>query len=74
MIECMFKRWAELGKPLFMVPRDFRDRILIGVIDKSDEVVSYPMVNEIRLSYLKWLVVGTEVDMFEIFCILILHA
>lgn len=37
MVECMLYRWSELGKPLFMIPRDFRDRILIGVGDKLEK-------------------------------------
>ena len=37
MAECMLFRWTELGKPLFMIPRDFRDRILIGIGDKSEK-------------------------------------
>tara|TARA_B110000285_G_C15092466_1_gene599896 strand:+ start:192 stop:689 length:498 start_codon:yes stop_codon:yes gene_type:complete len=44
-----------------MIPRDFRDRILPG------------MHKEIRISYLKWLMQGIEIDMFEILCILIIY-
>ena len=81
MIECMLHRWTDLGKPLFMIPRDFRDRILAGVGDKnergsSDHDIEMPiaMQNEVRLNYLKWLQLGTEIDMFELLCILILYA
>ena len=28
MIEEMLRRWMDLGKPLFMIPKDFRERIL----------------------------------------------
>ena len=37
MVECMLYRWNELGKPLFIIPRDFRDRIIIGIGDKTDK-------------------------------------
>jgi hypothetical protein len=33
----MLYRWNELGKPLFIIPRDFRDRIIIGIGDKTDK-------------------------------------
>ena len=39
MVECMLYRWNELGKPLFIIPRDFRDRILIGIGDKTDKAL-----------------------------------
>lgn len=31
------------------------------------------MQNEIRLNYLKWLLLGTEIDMFELLCVLIIY-
>lgn len=78
MVECMLSRWTELAKPLFMIPRDFRDRILVGGIDRGDKseprLELYPMQNEIRLNYMKWLLLGTEMDMFEVLCILIIYA
>ena len=43
MVEDMLVRWNDLGKPLFMIPKDFRDRILLN------------MNKEVRLNYLKWL-------------------
>ena len=62
MIELMIQRWNELGKPLFMIPRDFRERILTG------------MHKQVHLSYLKWLTMGVEIDMFEILCVLIIFS
>jgi hypothetical protein len=62
MIEQMLQRWNELGKPLFMIPRDFRERILTG------------MHKQVGLSYLKWLTMGVEIDMFEILCMLIIFS
>ena len=38
------RRWKELGKPLFLIPKDFRERILTTSTDQ-----------EVKLSYLKWL-------------------
>jgi len=43
MLEEMLTRWNELQKPLFMVPKDFKDRILLN------------MESEVKLNYLKWL-------------------
>ena len=62
MVEDMLSRWNDLGKPLFMIPKDFRDRILLN------------MNKEVRLNYLKWLQLGLEIDMFEIMSILILYS
>ena len=28
MITTILHRWSELGKPLYMIPKDFKDRIL----------------------------------------------
>lgn len=39
----MLDRWKQSGKPLFLVPKDFRDRILLN------------LESEIKLNYLKWL-------------------
>ena len=61
MIETMLERWDNLGKPLFMIPKDFRDRILTD------------MSKQVRLNYLKWLTLGLEIDMFEILSILIIY-
>lgn len=32
------------------------------------------MQNEVRLNYLKWLVLGSEIDSFEILSLLIIYA
>ena len=31
MIDEIMKRWTDLGKPLFMVPKDFKEKILINM-------------------------------------------
>lgn len=62
MVQDMLSRWNDLGKPLFMIPKDFRDRILLN------------MSKEVRLNYLKWLQLGLEIDMFEIMSILIIYS
>lgn len=40
MIDEVVKRWTDLGKPLFMVPKDFREKLLAN------------MDFEIKLNYL----------------------
>jgi hypothetical protein len=40
MIEEILKRWSDLGKPLFMIPKDFKERLLLN------------MDSEIKLNYL----------------------
>ena len=62
MLKEMFERWQELGKPLFMVPKEFKDRILQN------------MDTEVKINYLKWLTNGLEIDIFEIMTILILYS
>ena len=58
----MLDRWCDLGKPLFMVPKEFKDRILIN------------MEVEVKLNYLKWLTHGLDIDIFEIMSMLILYS
>ena len=62
MLKEMLERWQELGKPLFMVPKEFKDRILQN------------MDTEVKINYLKWLTNGLEIDIFEIMTILILYS
>ena len=62
MIEEMLERWKQLGKPLFMVPKDFRDRILLNID------------TEIKLNYLKWLTQSVDIDIFEIMSMLIIYS
>lgn len=33
MIEEMITKWTEYGKPLFMIPKDFKERILTTNMD-----------------------------------------
>ncbi len=40
MIDEIMKRWNDLGKPLFMIPKDFKERLLLN------------MDSEIKLNYL----------------------
>ena len=106
MIQDMLDRWKDLGKPLLMIPKDFRDRILIGVgvnaggtggsrhlgagpgvlsASKPESAmgpsgaISGPSTNilgqmhrQVRLNYMKWLTLGLEIDMFEMFAMLII--
>ena len=62
MIQDMLYRWADLGKPLFMVPKEFKDRILMN------------MDAEVKLNYLKWLTQGLDIDIFEIMSMLTLYS
>ena len=62
MLVDIIQRWNDLGKPLFMIPKDFKDRILED------------MHREVRLNYRKWLVYGKEIDMFEILSMIILYS
>jgi hypothetical protein len=57
------KKWKDYGKPLFMIPKDFKERILGSAMEK-----------EVKLNYLKWLTQGNEIDMFELLSTLILYA
>jgi hypothetical protein len=59
----MLSRWEDIGKPLFLTPKDFKERILTTHLEA-----------EIKLNYLKWLQQGLEIDMFEIQSVLILYA
>ena len=62
MLQDMLDRWQDLGKPLFMVPKEFKDRILMN------------MDIEVKLNYLKWLTQGLDIDIFEIMSMLILYS
>eukprot|EP00347_Sterkiella_histriomuscorum_P009457 403341144 len=62
MIDEIMRRWTDLGKPLFMVPKDFKEKILQS------------MDQEIKFNYLKWLTQGLEIDMFEILTDIILYS
>ena len=85
MILDMLDRWKDLAKPLSMIPKDFRDRILIGVgitsggqggsaVTSSQGPAAGQMHREVRLNYMKWLKLGLEIDMFEMLCLLILYS
>ena len=63
MVTDMLSMWQDIGKPLFLTPKDFKERILTQACE-----------SEIKLNYLKWLQQGLEIDMFEIQSILILYA
>ena len=62
MVQEMIDRWHEDGKPLFMLAKDFKDKILLN------------MDMEIKLNYYKWLSSGNEIDIFEILSILIIYS
>jgi len=59
----MIDRWCQNGRPIFMGPKDFKERILTADMDQ-----------EIKLNYLKWLTQALDIDMFEIMSILTLFA
>ena len=59
----MLGRWEQLGKPLFMVPKDFKERIITLSADQ-----------DVKLNYLKWLTQALEIDMFEILTVFILYS
>jgi hypothetical protein len=63
MIKAMINRWIAIGRPIFMIPKDFKERILTSDMDQ-----------QIRLNYFKWLTQGLEIDMFEILSILTLYS
>ena len=63
MVTDMLSMWQDIGKPLFLTPKDFKERILTQACE-----------SQIKLNYLKWLQQGLEIDMFEIQSILILYA
>ena len=62
MLKEMLERWRDLGRPLFMVPKEFKDRVLLN------------MDSEVKLNYLKWLTNGLEIDIYEIMSMLILYS
>ncbi len=43
MVDELMKRWTDLGKPLFMLPKDFREKLLSGMESevKFNYLVSY---------------------------------
>ena len=63
MLRTMIDRWHANGKPIFMGPKDFKERILTTDMDQ-----------EIKLNYIKWLTQGLDIDMFEILSVLTLYA
>ena len=63
MVKKMIDRWCEHGKPTFMIPRDFKEKIITD-----------SMESEIDLNYLRWLVQGIEIDVFEIMTVLTLYS
>ena len=53
-------RWRALGKPLYIVPIDFRDKIM------------FDLQRVLKLDFLKWLSNGLEIDILELVPILII--
>ena len=62
MVRTMVDRWNSNGKPIFMGPKDFKERILTSDMDQ-----------EIKLNYMKWLTQGLDIDMFEMLSVLSLY-
>ena len=63
MVMQMIERWTANGRPIFMGPKDFKERILTA-----------DMEQEIRLNYQKWLTQGMDIDMFEMLSVLTFYA
>ena len=63
MVKKIIDRWTNLGKPTFMMPRDFKEK-----------VITERMEQEIDLNYTRWLIQGVEIDMFEILTVLTLYS
>ena len=63
MVRQMIERWNANGRPIFMGPKDFKERILTPDMDQ-----------EVKLNYLKWLTQGLDIDMFEILSVMTLYA
>ena len=59
----MIDRWLANGRPIFMGPKDFKERIITSDMDQ-----------EVKLNYLKWLTQGLDIDMFEILTVLTLYS
>ena len=62
MLEEMRQRWKVRGRPLYMIPREFKE----GILQDMD--------SEIKLNYLKWSTSGLEIDMLIMFLTLALFA
>ena len=63
MVRQMIERWNSNGRPIFMGPKDFKERILTTDMDQ-----------EIKLKYAKWATQQLDIDMFEILSVLTLYA
>ena len=63
MMRTIIDRWNTMGRPIFMSPRDFKDRILTSHMDQ-----------QIKINFLKWLTLSLDIDMFEILSVLTLYA
>jgi hypothetical protein len=62
MVNELLQRWHDISNPLYLTPKDFKERILTTALDQ-----------EIKLNYLKWLQHGLEIDMQEILSVLIVY-
>ena len=63
MMRTIIDRWNTMGRPIFISPRDFKDRILTSQMDQ-----------QIKINFLKWLTLSLDIDMFEILSVLTLYA
>ncbi|CAI2377761.1 unnamed protein product [Moneuplotes crassus] len=62
MLEEMRQRWKARGRPLYMIPQEFKEGILLE------------MESNIKLNYLKWTTSGLEIDILIMFITLALFA
>ena len=63
MMRQIIARWNANGKPIFMGPKDFKERILTSEMDQ-----------QIKLNYMKWLTQGLDIDMFEMLSVLTIYS
>ena len=62
MIHGMFENWNTMGKPLFLAPKEFKDRII------SHDIT------EVNLNLMKWTTAGSDVDVFEVMIVLCMYS
>ena len=62
MLEEMRQHWKLRGRPLYMIPREFKE----GILQDMD--------SKIKLNYLKWSTAGLEIDMLIMFLTLAFFA
>jgi hypothetical protein len=77
MLEEMRLRWKIRGRPLYMIPREFKEGILQDLDGESKMVnngSNIPIESHIKLNYMKWTTSGLEIDILTMFLTLALFA